>query len=310
MNDGGMAENGKRVALAMGAGGARGYAHLGAVRELRARGHEIVAVAGTSMGALVGGLVAAGQEEGFAEWATALRQRDVIRLLDPKWRAGGAFNAEGVVAELERLIGEALIEDLPIPFTAVATDLESHREVWFQRGPLVKAIRASIGIPGVFVPVMWNGRVLVDGGLLNPLPMDPTAATPADFTVAVSLQGRRVQREAHAPVLDDSAEVTTDEDGSTVLRRLRGRLGVGGDSTGSRHEASSFQPDLRIADVMTLSWDVMQEMIARYRLAGQPPDVLVTVPADAAGTLDFHRAGEIIELGRSLTAHALDDAGF
>ncbi len=305
-----MAESGTRVALALGAGGARGYAHLGVVAEIRQRGLEIVAVAGTSMGALVGGLVAAGQEDAFAQWAMALRQRDVLRLLDPKWRAGGAFNAEGVVAELESLLGDRLIEDLEVPFTAVATDLESHREVWFQRGPLVKAIRASIGIPGVFVPVMWNGRVLVDGGLLNPLPMDPTAATPADLTIGVSLQGRRTMRETHGPVVEDSADVTADEDGAKVFRRLRGKLGVGGESAGSKTDPSRAQPDLRIADVMTLSWDAMQEMIARYRLAGQPPDVLVTVPANAARTLDFHRAAEMIELGRALTAKALDEAGY
>ncbi|MFI5627436.1 patatin-like phospholipase family protein [Nocardioides sp. NPDC051685] len=305
-----MAMIGKRVVLALGAGGARGYAHLGVVQELRARGHEIVAVAGTSMGALVGGLIAAGKDEEFADWATALRQIDVLRLLDPKWRAGGAFNAGGVVAELENLLGEQLIEDLPIPFTAIATDLESHREVWFQRGPLVKAIRASIGIPGVFMPVMWNGRVLVDGGLLNPLPMDPTAATPADLTIAVSLQGPRTQRGTQAPVAENSADVTADEEGTTVLRRLRDKLGVGGETTRApKAEPSRGQPDLRIADVMTLSWDVMQELVARYRLAGLPPDVLITVPADAARTLDFHRAAEMIELGRRLTAKALDDAG-
>lgn len=301
--------NGKRVALALGAGGARGYAHLGVVQELRARGHEIVAVAGTSMGALVGGLVAAGKDEDFTDWAMALRQIDVLRLLDPKWRAGGAFNADGVVAELETLVGEQLIEDLPIPFTAVATDLESHREVWFQRGPLVKAIRASIGIPGVFLPVMWNGRVLVDGGLLNPLPMAPTAATPADLTIAVSLQGRRTQRGTNSPVVENSADVTADDDGTTVFRRLRDKLGVGGEMTTARAGSNRAQPDLRVADVMTLSWDAMQEMIARYRLAGLPPDVLVTVPVDAARTLDFHRAAEMIELGRRLTAKALDDAG-
>lgn len=308
-----MMASGKRVALALGAGGARGYAHLGAVREIRRRGHEVVAVAGSSMGALVGGLVAAGADEAFVEWASGLRQRDVIRLLDPKWRAGGAFNAEGVVAELERLLGEQLIEELPLPFTAVATDLESHREVWFQRGPLVKAIRASIAIPGVFVPVMWNGRVLVDGGLLNPLPMDPTAATPADFTLAVSLQGRRAtHQEANAPVVDDSADVTADDSGSTVFRRLRGRLGVGAgvEVETARTEPTRTHPDLRIADVMTLSWDAMQEMIARYRLAGQPPDVLVTVPVDSARTLDFHRATELIELGGELTSAALDHAGY
>ncbi|WP_256328506.1 patatin-like phospholipase family protein [Nocardioides sp. YR527] len=305
-----MAMNGKRVALALGAGGARGYAHLGVIQELRERGHEIVTVAGTSMGALVGGLIAAGKDEEFADWATALRQIDVLRLLDPKWRAGGAFNADGVVAELENLLGEQLIEDLPVPFTAVATDLESHREVWFQRGPLVKAIRASIGIPGVFLPVMWNGRVLVDGGLLNPLPMGPTAATPADLTIAVSLQGRRTQRGTQSPVVENSADVTADESGTTVFRRLRGKLGVGGETTTTpRAEPSRAQPDLRVADVMTLSWDAMQEMIARYRLAGLPPDVLITVPVDAARTLDFHRATEMIELGRQLTAKALDDAG-
>ncbi|UDY22950.1 patatin-like phospholipase family protein [Nocardioides sp. Kera G14] len=303
-----------RVALALGSGGARGYAHLGAVEEIRSRGYEIVAVAGTSMGAVVGGLVAAGKDEEFADWASSLRQRDILRLLDPKWRAGGAINASGVMAELSGLVGDQTIEDLPIPFTAIATDLESRREVWFQSGPLVKAIRASIGIPGMFVPVAWNGRVLVDGGLLNPLPVEPVVGVDADFTVAVSLQGARAGRGNRGTVVEDAGEVTADEDGTGVLHRLLGAFGRSATPDDQMEDAdltTETRPvtDLRVTDVLALSWDAMQEMIARYRLAGQPPDVLVSVPADAARTLDFHRAAEMIDLGRKLAAEALDATG-
>ena len=156
-----------RVALGLGSGGARGFAHIGVVRALEERGHRVVAVAGTSMGALVGGMVAAGRMDEFAEWATGLRQRDVLRLLDPKLSAPGMVSADRLLESLAPIFEDVDIEDLPIPFTAVATDLGSRREIWFQRGPLRAAVRASIAIPGLFTPVMLNGRILVDGGLTN-----------------------------------------------------------------------------------------------------------------------------------------------
>ncbi len=291
----------QRVALALGSGGARGYAHIGAIEEIRARGHEVVAIAGTSMGALVGGLAAAGRLEPYAEWARSLTQSQVLRLLDPKWSGPGAIRAQRVFGQVEHILGDQLIEDLRVPFTAVATDLHARREVWFQRGPLTSAIRASIAIPGVITPVEMNGRLLADGGLMNPVPIEPTAAAAADLTIAISLSGSRLPQEQSTPAREP-AEPTWREGLVERVRRTVGR-------PATEPEPASLLDELRISDVVGLSMDAMQGLIARYRMAGLPPDVLVTVPASAARSLEFHRAAEMIDLGRRLTAEALDAAG-
>ncbi|GAA1158947.1 patatin-like phospholipase family protein [Nocardioides aquiterrae] len=290
----------QRVALALGSGGARGYAHIGAIEEIHARGHEIVAIAGSSMGALVGGLAAAGRLEPYVEWARSLTQRDVLRLLDPKWSAPGAIRAQRIFDQVEQLIGDRAIEDLPIPYTAVATDLHARREVWFQRGPLISAIRASIAIPGVITPVEMNGRLLADGGLMNPVPIEPTAAAAADLTVAISLSGTRLPQEPSAPARE-AAPPSWREELVDRVRRTVGRT--------VEPAEPSLLDELRISDVIGMSMDAMQGLISRFRMAGLPPDVLVTVPVSAARSLEFHRAAEMIELGRRLTAEALDAAG-
>ena len=307
-----------RVAVVLGSGGARGYAHLGAVQELRSRGHEIVALSGTSMGALVGGLVAAGRDEDFADWVLSLTQSRVIRLLDPSRAGGGAISLNRLIRTLEGMVGDVAIEDLPVPYTAVATDLVARREVWFQQGPLVPAIRASFAIPGLFTPAIIAGRVLVDGGLLNPLPLDPTASAVADFTLAVSLQG---PRGPHEPASPDRELSRKSPEWAMELRRRFGRSASGGgdgpeamslqlpETQTGESPSAGLQSDLRALDIVSQSFDAMQSLITRYRLAALPPDVLVTVPLSAARTLDFHRAAELIDLGRSLTSAALDEAG-
>jgi NTE family protein len=287
-----------RVALVLGSGGARGYAHIGAIAEIESRGHEVVAVAGSSMGALIGGLYAADALDDYATWARGLTQSQMLRLLDPKWSAGGAIAAERIFAKVGELVGERLIEDLRVPFTAVATDLRARREVWFQRGPLLSAVRASIAIPGVITPVVMNGRLLADGGLMNPMPIEPTAAAAADLTIAISLQGDRGAREQSTPARE-AAEPRWREELVERVRRTVGR----------EKEPADPIDDLRISDVVGLSMDAMQGLVARYRMAGLPPDVLVTVPVSAARTLDFHRATAMIELGQQLTAEALDASG-
>ena len=287
-----------RVALVLGSGGARGYAHIGAIAEVESRGHEVVAIAGSSMGALVGGLYAADALDDYATWARGLTQSQMLRLLDPKWSAGGAIAAERIFAKVGELVGERLIEDLRIPFTAVATDLRARREVWFQRGPLLSAVRASIAIPGVITPVVMNGRLLADGGLMNPMPIEPTASAAADLTIAISLQGDRSAREQSTPAREPAEPTWRDE----LVDRVRR-------SVGREKEPPDPLEQVRISDVVGLSMDAMQGLVARYRMAGLPPDVLVTVPVSAARTLDFHRATAMIELGQQLTAEALDAAG-
>lgn len=295
------------MALALGSGGARGFAHIGAIQVLHERGFEISAVAGSSMGALVGGVMAAGRLEAFTDWAVALKQRDVLRLIDPKWAAAGAMAADRLINHLGDFLTDVEIENLPIPYTAVATDLAARREVWFQKGLLRSAIRASIAIPGVITPVVINGRLLADGGLLNPVPIEPTAAAGADLTVAVSLQAPRPPQEPASPVRA-TADATRFEDwrerARQILYGLTGRTAVTAPVA-----AAALPDDLRITDVLALSLDAMQDLIARYRLAGLPPDVQIGIPVSACGVLDFHRAGDLVTLGRTLTEKALDEAG-
>src|SRR5512139_2478673 len=180
---------GNRIALALGSGGARGYAHIGVIEELESRGYEIVGIAGSSMGALVGGLQAAGKLDDFAEWAKSLTQAAVLRLLDPSITSAGVLRAAKILDAVRDILGEVRIEDLPIPYTAVSTDLIAGKSVWLQRGPVDAAIRAWIAIPGVITPYVLDGRLLADGGILDPLPMAPIAAVNADLTIAVSLSG-------------------------------------------------------------------------------------------------------------------------
>ena len=318
-----------RAALALGGGGARGYAHIGAIEALNERGIEIVSVAGTSMGALVGGLYAAGKLDGYTEWVRTLTQFDVLRLLDVSLSAPGVIRAEKIFARVRELLGGALIEDLAVPFTAVATDLLAQRAVWFQEGPLEVAVRASIAIPGVFTPVMLNGRLLVDGGLMDPLPIAPTTSARADVTVAVDLGGERTGALGGAPVRESAEERPIDEwierfrRGTShlldreLIRSLVSRFGAtpsaapaGDEAAPSPVESPEALPaGLGKFDVMNQSLEAMQAVLTRYRLAGNPPDVLVSVPRDACRTLDFHRAAEMIDLGRTLTADALDHAG-
>ncbi|GIF20598.1 NTE family protein [Actinoplanes tereljensis] len=285
----------RRVALALGSGGARGFAHIGVIQVLDERGFEVVTVAGSSMGALVGGVMAAGRLKEFTEWATSLKQRDVLRLLDPKWALAGVLAADRLIDHLDSFLDDALIEDLPIPYTAVATDITSRREVWFQKGLLRSAIRASIAIPGLITPVVADGRVLADGGLLNPVPIEPTASVPADLTVAVSLLARRPGHESAAPIRA-AAKRTRSADWLGRLRHARA--------------AEPMPPEMRLSDVIMNSLDAMQDMIARYRMAGLPPDVHIAVPVTASGVLDFHHAAAMVALGRELATKALDDAGY
>lgn len=358
----------KRVALVLGSGGARGYAHIGAIRALQERDHEIVAVAGTSMGALVGGLYVAGKLDDYVKWVSTLTQRDVLRLMDPSPFGAGAIRLERVLSRMSAILDGAQIEDLAIPFTAVATDLGARREVWFQSGPMDVAIRASVAMPGVITPIMVNGRLLVDGGVLNPVPIEPVMGLGADYTLGVALNGFEPQSFGNSPTrqssesrpaaewidrfLKGASGIFEAEWVSAVLARFGGHKdardgeemdleptsegespetsakGSLADGLATKvpavkalpakdvtapvvHPAPAFEPlpaGLGIPQVTSMAIDTMSALITRFKLASQPPDVLVTVPGNAARTMDFHRADEIIELGYRLTTEALDAA--
>lgn len=203
---------GKTVALTLGSGGARGYAHIGAIEVLQERGYNIIAISGCSMGALIGGMFAAGKMQDYKDWVTGLGQFDMLKLLDVTFTSVGAIRGEKVFSIVREILGDTRIEDLPIAYTAVATDLLAHKEIWFQEGPLDRAIRASIAIPSVVTPLVLDGRVLVDGALLNPLPIIPTISAHADLVVAVNLSGEDEQRRR----IPDAAFATDDDAASDM----------------------------------------------------------------------------------------------
>jgi NTE family protein len=312
-----------RVALALGSGGARGYAHIGVIDELQRRGYEIVGIAGSSMGALVGGLHAAGSLDEFADWAKTLTQRAVLRLLDPSITAAGVLRAEKILDAVRDILGDATIESLPIPYTAVATDLIAGKSVWLQRGPVDAAIRASIAIPGVIVPHVLDGRLLADGGILDPLPLAPISAVKADVTIAVSLSGPAPD-DATVPA-DPEASPSTEWLGrllrstsglldtntarsildTPAARSMLSRFGTSADADDSAEDPEPV-PRLGSFAVMNRTIDIAQAALARHQMAAYPPDLLIEVPRTACRSLEFHRAAEVIDLGRELAAKALD----
>lgn len=320
--------DGRRVALALGSGGARGYAHIGVIGELTDRGYDIVGIAGSSMGALVGGLHAAGALDEFTDYARSLSGRAILRMLDPSWTGAGVLRAEKILDLVRNLIGDQEIERLPLPYTAVATDLIAGKSLWLQRGPLDIAIRSSIAIPGVIEPYVYGGRVLADGGILDPLPMAPLAGADSDITIAVTLNGADPggsrQRQTGEPrgewvnrLLRSTSALLDNTPARSVLGRLVA-LGYdaptvtpdeGDDETevADMAAASTITPKLHSIAVMNRTIDVMQQALARHHLAIYPPDILVEVPRTSSRALDFHRAADLIALGRALAAQALDE---
>ncbi|MEO8671263.1 MAG: patatin-like phospholipase family protein [Tahibacter sp.] len=296
------------ISLVLGSGGARGYAHVGVIEELLAQGYEIRSVSGSSMGALVGGVYAAGKLAEYSAWARGLKTLDVLRLADWTWRGGGLIKGERVIGALRELVGETNIEDLPISYTAVAVDIDAQREVWFSRGSLFDAIRASISIPTVFRPHLYQNRRLVDGGLLNPVPVTPTLRDLTDATIAVDVNAEAegvAERETpitrpDVPDLEPPQDTTVGgyRRLSTMVRGLfRRRM------PSTPVPAPVAEPGM--LELFARSLDVVQETLTRYKLAAQPPDLVISIPRNICAFYEFQRAEEVIEIGRLRTREAL-----
>ncbi len=322
----------KKVALVLGSGGARGYAHIGVIEELEARGYEIGCIAGCSMGAVIGGIYAAGKLPEYREWTESLDYLDVLRLLDVSFRLG-AIRGERVFGKIHEIVGEIEIEQLAIPYTAVATDLTNQQEIWFQEGCLHKAMRASAAIPSLFTPVTQGSRMLVDGGLLNPLPIVPVVSSHCDLIVAVNLNALN-QKQYQLPVIERPAAIKGKIDqlmGSlgaklSFLRRedndLESQdetpnpwLDTNHEATASEEAAPKSASDSRVVgnvgpasllELVNQSFETMQTSLAQYKIAGYPPDVLINVPKRVCRFFDFHKAPELIQLGRQIASDTLD----
>ncbi|CAM3381972.1 MULTISPECIES: patatin-like phospholipase family protein [Pseudomonas] len=336
----------KRVALVLGSGGARGYAHIGVIEEIEKRGYEIACIAGCSMGAVVGGIYAAGKLKDYRNWIESLDYLDVLRLVDVSFRLG-AIRGEKVFGQIRKIVGEINIEDLRIPYTAVATDLTNQQEIWFQEGCLHQAMRASAAIPSLFTPVMQGNRMLVDGGLLNPLPIVPVVSSHCDLIIAVNLNATNqkhytlpvIQRPpafksrfdnlvrslgSHLPFRRKQAEQlllleqeALQAQAADINPWLEGaepeaqQPAAAPESAGAPKSATgSFIIDnvgpASLLDLINQSFEVMQTSLAQYKIAGYPPDVLINVPKRVCRFFEFYKAPELIALGREIASDTLD----
>lgn len=288
----------KTISLVLGSGGARGLAHIGVIRELESNGFEIGAISGCSMGALVGGIYAAGKLDEFEQWISAITRVDIVTLLDLSWGKSGLVKGDKIIDTLVELVGDKTIEELPIPFTAIATDIESEKEIWINSGRLFDAIRASISLPLFFTPVKYRQTHLIDGGVLNPVPIAPTFDDNTDITVAVNLGGP----------LDKSFEKRDEsQQPEAELSPFRKNVQRYIDKWQS-DDGDGDEKDWGVYDVANMAFDAMQSTIARQKLAAYPPDVVVEIPRNACGTLEFDRVSEMIELGRRKTRDRIEEA--
>jgi NTE family protein len=294
-----------KIGLALGGGAARGWAHIGVLRALDEYGLKVGIIAGTSIGAVVGGCYAAGKLNALEDFVRGLTPRSMLRYLDVDLRGGGLMSGARLRRTLDAELEAVDIEDLTTTFVAVATEFGSGREVWLNKGPLVNAIRASYALPGVFRPIQINGRWLMDGAFVNPVPVAVCRAYGADLVIAVNLHHSGVSRTALTPL-----EATANETGKELvpvapakkpriplLRNLRHQVfGKGnGDSPPG------------ISRVLLEAFNVTQDRIARARLAGDPPDVTITPRLGLMGLFEFHKATAAIQEGYDATRRQLDD---
>ena len=303
----GVKSGGPSIGLVLGSGAARGFAHIGVMRALLAHGIKPDIIVGTSMGALVGGCYATNQLDALETWSRSLTMRRIIGYLDVKIGGSGLISGGRLATELQASIGEADIEKLPIRFAAIATEIGTGHEVWLTRGSLSLAVRASYALPGIFAPVHLGGRWLVDGALVNPVPVSAARALGARVVIAVNMDADRFGRgttiASHGSEADDAAPAASAEPPRNGLARLRGIFGA---ERALKRQMIDDDARPSFSTVMIESFNIMQDRLTRMRLAGDPPDVHITPRVGHIGWLDFHHAAEAIEVGRAATEKAID----
>jgi NTE family protein len=299
----------QRIGLALGSGSARGWAHIGVIRALQAAGIEPDVVCGTSIGAVVGAAYAAGKLETYEEWVRQLDRRKVVSYFDLSLR-GGLIKARRVFEFLHAEILDRPIESLERPFAAVATDLHSGQEVWLRQGSLFDSLRASVALPGLVAPVKLEGRWLVDGGLVNPVPVSLCRTLGADVVVAVDLNTVLVSRRFHGqakppPSSGKDASGTEEEKQQKSLQNTILSLTTELRQLLRREETETEEHPPSIYEVLASCIDIMAVRITRSRMAGDPPELLITPRLEDFGLLDFDRAKEAIEEGERAVSRAL-----
>ena len=292
----------KTVSLVLGSGGARGLAHIGVIHWLEENGYDIRSISGCSIGALIGGIYARGKLDNFEEWVRAISKLDIIKLLDISWGSQGLVEGERIMTVLKDLIGDCRIEDLEIEYTAVAADIEREKEVWLKQGSLFDAIRASISLPLFFKPFDMNGMKLLDGGILNPVPIAPTFEDNTDMTIAINLGASPLRNPQPKPKVELKA--ANDSPADSVSAKIRTFI----DDLKNRNPGNGTG-SWKMLGIADQTFDAMQGAIARQKLAAYPPDYTIMIARNACGTLEFDRADEMIALGYESASRCLDRSG-
>jgi NTE family protein len=271
-----------KISLVLSGGGARGYTHIGVIKELKKQGFKIISIAGTSMGALIGALEACEKLEIYENWVSNLDVMDMMKFLNNPFSKNGWLNSDKIFNKIKELVGDYNIEDLPIKFTAVATDLNKKKEVWFQKGPLWDAVKASASIPGIFSPVKMGNMLLVDGGVLNLMPVAPVMSDMSDMIIAVNLYGNDKNIKIKLPKEVKKKQNLMAEIWNKIFKEKQ--------------------------DPVNQSIDLMMDTIFRYRKAEYTPDIEIEIPKDIAKWYEFHRAVELIKIGEEFAKDAIKNA--
>lgn len=294
-----MTEEKKTVSIALGSGGARGFAHIGVIEVFKREGFDIQCVSGSSAGALVGGIFCADKLEPFKQWAIGLNKLETFRLMDFTFSGQGMVKGQKVMETLRTLLGEISIEDFTQAYTAVAIDLKTREEIWLQKGDLFEVIRASSAIPSFVQPYKMNGRILVDGGVLNPLPIEPLLPIRTDLLVAVNIN-------AEEPLIKDIAKSSIPQDDeepdaymSRMVNNMRGWLNL------KKSPSEAQEMNLGYVGLLSRTFDFMQDRMCLQSIQIHSPDIVVNVPRSVSATLEFYRAQEIIEEGRQAAETAI-----
>ena len=295
----------KNVALVLSSGGPRGFAYIGAIEELLNRGYRISSIAGVSAGSLIGGIYAAGGLDSFKEWLFGLDPMDVVTLMDFSLSRNYLVKGEKVIRTIKKRVPEVNIEDLPIPFTAIATDLFTGEEVIFREGPLFEAIRASISIPSMFKPAEYRGRTLVDGGIVNTFPLNRVQRTPGDILVGFNVN--QIDISAVQEFLDNRAAINKKKTDSNLLGRIQASIQELRLIADGRDEHLPVSANENYFKILQRSFGIMNGALARMGIELTPPDILVDLPFDTYhGVYGYSHAQEIAQIGRNLMAEALN----
>jgi len=286
------------ISLVLGSGGARGITHIGVIKCLVDRGFDIRYISGSSMGALIGGIYAAGKLDVYEQWLCDLQRRDILGLLDFSFSTRSLFKGERIIKVLKELIGDCNIEDLPIGFTAVATDVNEQREVWLNHGSLFDAVRASMAIPMVFAPVVKGNKLLVDGGLINPVPIAPTLHIHTALTIAVDLNAPEERHANLDAVENEGVEAISSSGYREVIGNYIGNL--------RRRSKFSDEGELSTFELVYKSLATVQTAMTHFKLAAYRPDLLVEVPRNLCTFFEFHRASELVDFGYRRTEETLE----